>query len=552
LSFPLQPSRRPGPTRLVTKKDAPTHSSPALDTPANLFQKKLDALITDGPNQVIELPQLPAFLQLMRDESHVPSCVHLLGILRNSGEDLLQSFVAEKGLELCRQWLAHQTNSLLLETMRFLLVLPVTMDALKENGKIGKDVKRLSSRAHDPPLASLAKRVVARWKSLIDSTEKKRPSTTNLEPPTKRQRLANSNAFKSARALTRESNVIVVKKKTPTSTPLDAPQSFFPATPKALDPNSREPPSHPQTVERGPSHANSPRSLVSCLADPKNRKPKRSITWSTTLQHVKYFRKDKESKVSEDYRRMVMGHSGSQSGGAPVKSPASPATSSHTPSIVPTVQWYIPYSIPATEFPNPLPQVDSIELVEQRNREKSQPRVFYPEKRHIPSSPSLSILGAPHPENRAIPSIPLQPLVEPEPEPEPVSAPTQTYEDSNYYDPFRHSQPSEPSAWSTSRYDTAPYSQPPVQTNPDTRHENQYSGYPSGAPNGHQYSRDDYLTLKILYQQGAVQEFVGNPTAHTKNKEQILQLIQNAGGNRHNVSQTNNSATGEYLHWQRR
>jgi len=572
-SAPAKPKPTPTP-----KPVAPV-PAPVL-SPLEKLKRNVGPFTTQAQGQTIitALPQLPGFLSLLRTETNAAHLLHLLPILRASSKEIHERFVGEQGLDMCQQWLGDKDPQVVGETLTFLAALPVTVAALKANGKIGKTVRRLSRLPEDSAgsIRSRAEHVVAAWKALIDATEKKRALPMKPEPPTKRARLSSSQAFKSQQA-PRDANVLVVKKRPPkkASIPARPSPSLSPEYKrKAPDP---APMPTPAPVASPATALASRTRLASCLANPDNRKPKRNISWSTPLQHVKCFRKDKESKVSEDYlRTMRAARSSSKEreattmapSGKPVSAPPPPAPGLRVSScpIVPTQEWYVPRSLALPE----LDGVSSREAKELEKRAKLYPRVFYPDRKHIPLSPPLLNSSVATPKGgrvngESIPPIPLHPPPEPVVEthhaasvpPAPVTTtayqPHSTARQVNAHNAYPHSYPSyshsqpdhrshDPSPSlsysSLSSSVSDPYAQRTAASySAPSYHENQNQSHrapsSSSSPVDQMYTPEQYLTLKILLQKGSIQNFMGgNPCG--EDAAQIRQLLDSMRQNGQN------------------
>ena len=322
--------------------------------------------------------------------------------------------------------------------------LPINMQALKENGKIGKTVKKLAG-SPEKRLKRVASKLLQDWKQLVErdisgTVARKRTLDGKSEPVVKRPKLTASKAFKTKGDETSELFVVKKKKIKPPSPPKSSvPSVSVSSTPRSVNKTQESTPatstsnlglrnsqdtalrssqnnegalrsSTSSGVSETPAKKSTPGELVSCIPDLNNRKPKRSVVWADQtpsgplrpLVHIKKFPRDKNLGVNEAYMRRMQ-----QNRLEAMQNAGNNASTATRPSIVATVSWTVPSTLPDSEQA-PKRATESTEMEEQQKRVRATCKVFYPDVRHIPPSPT--VVHDPSKSNSRPSNIPTIPL----------------------------------------------------------------------------------------------------------------------------------------------
>merc|ERR1712137_386334 len=143
----------------------------------------------------------------------------LLTMMVESRPLIQEAFISNGGLFVLDEWLEEEDLKLTTLVLKLLVKLPVDMQALKDNGSIGKTVDKLTTH-EDTKIKKQAKAVLKAWKRLVDravqkQTKKRKQLSAKEEPASKIPRISSSSAFRTQNASSAPSselNVVKVKR----------------------------------------------------------------------------------------------------------------------------------------------------------------------------------------------------------------------------------------------------------------------------------------------------------------------------------------------------
>lgn len=333
--------------------------------------------------------------------------------------------------------------------LKLLVRLPINWQCLKDNGKIGKTVKKLSGHS-DKKIKKQARSLLKLWMKLVNRAQSKKTNgkrkelENREEPPPKRPRISSAFRTKESSGVVSPSELKivkrtpVVKKEIPSSNKVirktnksndDAktekpnykplPRLSSTVTPKEEDANSSPTPSPSVALRnslesvqktsenfRGSSNEDikmivsttacavppkDKQPLVSCLPNRTNGKKSRSVSWAPNeeLVYVKYFPRDKSLSIDNPNMRMIKARMAAQFTPQPTPQLVQEV---QIPQMKPSIRWRSP---PVINFP---PSIciamgeNSTECNTQRERERSTLKARYPDLRHIPQTPTADPL----------------------------------------------------------------------------------------------------------------------------------------------------------------
>ena len=332
-------------------------------------------------------------------------------------------------------------------------VLPISWQALKEDGKIGKTVKKLAVSHENMEIKKQAKLIMRNWVKLVkqDSTpksNKRRELENREEPPRKIQKISTSSAFRTKDISTTPTDLKVIKKTIPNkqitntsnksqSQPLSPSRTNRP-TYKPLkrlrtqsdDQNELFVPKNTLSTEKTVStethsipHPNA-KPLASCIPKSKRRST-RSVSFAPKLVFVKYFPRDKLQFADNPNAAIIAANTINYSRNPRVNNGSSHVNNTkpnyspysgyphqqqqqpNFPQMKPSIAWRAP---PPIQFPSNLPPIrfgeKSFESKYQVERERSTLRAVYHDIRHIPTNPSADFSTTPTIRDDQIPKIP--------------------------------------------------------------------------------------------------------------------------------------------------
>lgn len=325
--------------------------------------------------------------------------------------------------------------------LKLLVRLPINWQSLKDNGKIGKTVKKLSGHS-DKKIKKQAKDLLRMWKKLASRQTKKtsgvKRKLENKEEPPAKKRLTASSAFRtkesigvtspselkivkrSSTVITKEpstSNKVIrktnksseAKAEKPTYKPLPRLQTRTIEEPNTLRNSLDSIPRTPLSKNSGEKlsassgngditmvvstkscdvPAKDKQPLASCLPSPSKEKKGKSISWAPNekLVFVKYFPRDKSLSIDNPNMRMIKARMAQQAQFN--QQQQQQQKQPEIPQMKPSIRWNSP---PLINLPSNLPipsGENSIEANVQRERERSTLRANYPDVKHIPPTPA--------------------------------------------------------------------------------------------------------------------------------------------------------------------
>jgi len=443
----------------------------------------------DSAGGVSKVDDVIDYIELLKTEDHPLETKSILLIMMVESRPLIQeAFISNGGLSVLDDWLAEENPKLTTLVLKLLYKLPVDMQALKDNGSIGKTVGKLTT-SDDPKTKKQAKAVLKAWKRLVDravqaKTKKRKQLPGKEEPTSKIPRISSSNAFRKSNSstTTKTSDLNVVKVKRTTVEPKDNQSNKVNPTTKPdykplsrlIDKNDtttfqKKPAPIPQRVE--PLRRSSGGTIVeepfvmpdlsrkpssSCLPNPEKKKKARSISWAPdeSLVRVKLFRRDKSLALNNPGMQMIKARIAQAQAQAQVQQ-----KKPEPPTMRPSIRWRAPVPINLPASVKVGRGENSSESAIQRERERTALKARYPDARHIPPTPGNENLRETPLRDEDIAVIPLEDLMK---QPVQPAAP-HSYPSPPPYDSYNTPPPQS----QTAPYYPAPASQAPESNTND-------------------------------------------------------------------------------------
>lgn len=497
-SVPTQPDHQPSKGlkdfQTTFKLDYSLQGSPAqfplipvLPTQTQDQPKQNETIVAiekmvDSAGGVSQVNKVSDYIDLLKNETTFDTRSMLLTMMSSSRPIIQEAFIAKGGLTILDQCLEEGTKLTPL-ILKLLGRLPVDMQALKDNGNIGKTVKKLCSSQKDKKIKKQAKSLFRSWTKLVnrsftaqETTSKKRKELpTKEEPPKKVPRL--SAGFKT-KQLNGSSELKIVKRTPPVPSTKDNQSNKV--NPKPNTTKSDTKPNHKplqrlfDPIDNGGStrslkvssnsvnnssptksqtkYITSTKSckplppdatpMASCLKpDPTLAKEKkvRSVSWADdSLVTVKYFPRDKTLAFDNPNMRAIKARLAQQQQQQPPPNlpPSAPKpVPKPAPSMRPSLRWSTPARLKLSNISIPYGS-NSTEVATQPERERTALKARYPNVRSIPPSPSNSKVVDTPLRDSEIPCIPLNDQVKQNIQQisQPISA-VPTLPGQNYYPP---------------------------------------------------------------------------------------------------------------------
>jgi len=399
--------------------------------------------LIDSAGGVSKVDKVIDYIELMKMGDHSLEKKSVLLTMMVESRPLIQeAFISNGGLFVLDEWLEEEDLKLTTLVLKLLVKLPVDMQALKDNGSIGKTVGKLTTH-EDTKIKKQAKAVLKAWKRLVDravqkQTKKRKQLSAKEEPASKIPRISSSSAFRTQNASSAPSselNVVKVKRtkqetKDNQSNKVNSkPKPDYKPLRRLIDKNDapftpKKTPTLPQRIDllrrAGALTKEEPfvmpdlsrQPTTSCLPDPSKKKSRGGISWAPeeSLVKVKLFRRDKSLALNNPGMQMIKARIAQAQVQAQAQAQAQ-AKKPEVPSMRPSVQWRKPTPINLPSSVKVAMGENSNEVSVQRNRERTVLKARYPDARQIPQTPGNDNSRETPIRDEDIPAIPLNDLM---------------------------------------------------------------------------------------------------------------------------------------------